>query len=583
MITELRIENLGIIRAAELQFEPGMIAFTGETGAGKTMLTSALGLILGDRADYGLVGSDSAHVEARLQIDHPQAVEELLAESGVELESGELLLARSLTKAGRSRAFAGGRSVPAATLSALATQLTSRHSQSDQIGLRKPARQRAALDHFGGEAIAAPLQAYRQAYDNFTRLSQEVREWQQRQQDLSLQAGVLQRDLAEISSIDPRPNELSELAEELTRLSHAETLRETTQAARAALVGSGDTDRTPSAEGLVTNGLGQLQSAARLDPALTESAKLVLQAQALLAEAGTELSSYVAELNADPDRLNELQHRKSVLTALAAKHGGTLAAALEWAQAAQTQLAGLDPEGEELKSMRVRLVELGQVLAREAESLSAARSEAAQQLTDQVTHELRQLSMPDAELLVSVGQRDDPNGLTTSEGRTVAFGANGSDVVAFRLRPHPGVAFADLGHGASGGELSRVMLAFEVVLAQSAPPGIFVFDEIDSGVGGQAAVEIGRRLARLARHSQVLVVTHLPQVASFANQQVVVSKDSQGQVTTTSIVTTTGADRVRELSRMLSGLPDSQTGLEHAGELLDLAELERSQFVNADQ
>ena len=583
MIMELRIENLGIIRAAEIQFEPGMIAFTGETGAGKTMLTSALGLILGDRADYGLVGTDTAHVEARVQLDDPALVQDALAESGGELEDGELLLARSLTKTGRSRAFAGGRSVPAAVLSKLAASLTSRHSQSDQIGLRKAARQRAALDQFAGSAIAEPMLRYRRAYQDFTKLSQEVREYQERQQRLKREADVLTRELAEVRSVAPRPNELAELDDELTRLSHAETLRESTQAARTALVGATDDDGPPSAEGLVTTGLSQLQNAARLDSSLAQSANLVLQAQALLAEAGAELNAYVTELDADPQRLNELQHRKAILTALAAKHEGTLAGALEWAAAAETQLAGLDPDGQELRAKRVRLVELGQVLAREAESLSAARTVAAQELTEAVTHELRQLSMPDAQLEVSVVQREDPNGLTASDGRKLAFGANGSDVVAFKLRPHPGVAFADLGHGASGGELSRVMLAFEVVLAQSSPPGIFVFDEIDSGVGGQAAVEIGRRLARLARHSQVLVVTHLPQVASFANQQVVVSKDSHGQVTTTSVVTTTGADRVRELSRMLSGLPDSQTGLEHAGELLDLAELERAQLVNADQ
>ncbi|MCH9815066.1 MAG: DNA repair protein RecN [Actinomycetia bacterium] len=583
MIMELRIENLGIIRAAEIQFEPGMIAFTGETGAGKTMLTSALGLILGDRADYGLVGTDTAHVEARVQLDDPALVQDALAESGGELEDGELLLARSLTKTGRSRAFAGGRSVPAAVLSELAASLTSRHSQSDQIGLRKAARQRAALDQFAGSAIAEPMLRYRRAYQDFTKLSQEVREYQERQQRLKREADVLTRELAEVRSVAPRPNELAELDDELTRLSHAETLRESTQAARTALVGATDDDGPPSAEGLVTTGLSQLQNAARLDSSLAQSANLVLQAQALLAEAGAELNAYVTELDADPQRLNELQHRKAILTALAAKHEGALAGALEWAAAAETQLAGLDPDGQELRAKRVRLVELGQVLAREAESLSAARTVAAQELTEAVTHELRQLSMPDAQLEVSVVQREDPNGLTASDGRKLAFGANGSDVVAFKLRPHPGVAFADLGHGASGGELSRVMLAFEVVLAQSSPPGIFVFDEIDSGVGGQAAVEIGRRLARLARHSQVLVVTHLPQVASFANQQVVVSKDSHGQVTTTSVVTTTGADRVRELSRMLSGLPDSQTGLEHAGELLDLAELERAQLVNADQ
>ena len=583
MIMELRIENLGIIRAAEIQFEPGMIAFTGETGAGKTMLTSALGLILGDRADYGLVGTDTAHVEARVQLDDPALVQDALAESGGELEDGELLLARSLTKTGRSRAFAGGRSVPAAVLSKLAASLTSRHSQSDQIGLRKAARQRAALDQFAGSAIAEPMLRYRRAYQDFTKLSQEVREYQERQQRLKREADVLTRELAEVRSVAPRPNELAELDDELTRLSHAETLRESTQAARTALVGATDDDGPPSAEGLVTTGLSQLQNAARLDSSLAQSANLVLQAQALLAEAGAELNAYVTELDADPQRLNELQHRKAILTALAAKHEGALAGALEWAAAAETQLADLDPDGQELRAKRVRLVELGQVLAREAESLSAARTVAAQELTEAVTHELRQLSMPDAQLEVSVVQREDPNGLTASDGRKLAFGANGSDVVAFKLRPHPGVAFADLGHGASGGELSRVMLAFEVVLAQSSPPGIFVFDEIDSGVGGQAAVEIGRRLARLARHSQVLVVTHLPQVASFANQQVVVSKDSHGQVTTTSVVTTTGADRVRELSRMLSGLPDSQTGLEHAGELLDLAELERAQLVNADQ
>jgi DNA repair protein RecN (Recombination protein N) len=295
MITELRIRNLGIIRMAELEFEPGMIAFTGETGAGKTMLTSALGLILGDRADYGLVGSANAQVEARVEVADASVLAQVMDESGVSLEGNELVLSRSLTSSGRSKSFAGGRSVPASVLADLAARLTSRHSQSNQIGLRKPARQRIALDQYGGESISVPMDHYRSLYLEFTELSDDLRCWQDDQTELKQQTEYLERELAEIIAIAPRPNELAELADELTRLSHTESLRESTEAARSALVGIGDADGSQNADALVSQGLAQLQSAARLDPSLSSSANLILQVQTLLSEVSTELSSYTAE------------------------------------------------------------------------------------------------------------------------------------------------------------------------------------------------------------------------------------------------------------------------------------------------
>lgn len=577
MISNLSIRKLGIIEETSIDLCPGMIAFTGETGAGKTMVTNALGLVLGDRADYGLVASDSAHVEARLMVDAGSVAARIVDEAGGVLEDGEVVLARSLTAAGRSRAYAGGRSVPASTLAALSNEVTSRHSQNDQITLRRPARQREALDKYAGPIVRDLLARYRGIYGEYVALSQELALWQSRQRELTREAVVLDQGLAEIVAADPQPDELAELTIEISRLGNTESLKQASQSAYTAVAGDETSPAGPGAMGLIAIALTELRRVAETDPVLRRTLDLLADAQGILGEVSSELAQYTTTLNNDPERLDQLQNRLALLSSLSRKYGGDIESVLAWAADARDRLAALDPSGSAQKSKRDRLASLAGSLGTVAQQISQTRSEAAQDLSGRVTVELGQLSMPSAKFEVLITQRPDPQGLELADGRLVAFGENGIDLVQMLLQPHPGVAANPLGEAASGGEMSRIMLAIEVVLAESEPPRVFVFDEVDAGVGGRAAIEVGRRLARLAARSQVLVVTHLPQVASFAEQQIVVSKDSSGQVTRTSVGEVTGAERARELSRMLSGIDDSRSGLTHAEELLGLAELERQQ------
>jgi DNA repair protein RecN (Recombination protein N) len=575
MISNLSIQNLAIIDEAIIELRPGMVAFTGETGAGKTMVTSALGLVLGDRADYGLVSTDGTHVEARMLVDSDSEAARVLAEAGGVLEDGEIVLARSLTAAGRSRAFAGGRSVPAAILAAVANEVTSRHGQNDQIHLRRPAKQREALDKFAGPIVADLLSEYRDGYGEYVELSQELALWQSQQQDLAREAVILEHGLAEVTATDPQPGELESLNSEIGRLGNSESLREASRAAHSAVSGEGSAEVETGAMNLIATALTELGRVVESDPSLGGPLELLAEAQGIVAEAAGELAHYTTSIESDPARLDHLQNRLAQLTALCRKYGGDVEGVLVWAASARERLAALDPSGSVQAEKRDRLAALARSLAATAQNISQVRTQVALDLSDRVTMELAQLSMPSAELEVSITQRPDPQGLKLDDGRSVAFGENGIDLVQMFLRPHPGVAASPLGEAASGGEMSRIMLAIEVVLAESEPPRVFVFDEVDAGVGGRAAIEVGRRLARLAARSQVLVVTHLPQVASFAEQQIVVTKDSSGQVTRTSVVEVTGPERARELSRMLSGIDDSESGLSHAAELLDLANLER--------
>lgn len=580
MISNLSIQRLGIIEESNVDLCAGMIAFTGETGAGKTMLTNALGLVLGDRADYGLVTTGGAHVEARMLVESGSEAARILDEAGGVLDEGEVVLARSLTEGGRSRAFAGGRSVPAGTLAALANEVTSRHSQNDQISLRRPSKQREALDKFAGSILSDLLAQYRTVYGEYVALSEELALWQTKQRELAREAVILEQGLAEIKAIDPQPDELEDLTITIARLGNSESLRLASQSAYSAVAGEDSSTLGSDAMSLIATALAELQRVVDSDPDLRRPIELLADAQGTIAEVSSELAQYTTLLDNDPDRLDQLQNRLAQLTTLCRKYGDDVETVLRWGAEASERLAALDPSGSAHAEKRDQLASLAELLAGLAQRISEIRSQAGQELSDRVTTELTQLSMPSARLDVSITRRPDAQGLRLDDGTSVAFGESGVDVVQMLLQPHPGVAASPLGEAASGGEMSRIMLAIEVVLAESEPPRVFVFDEIDAGIGGRAAIEVGRRLARLAARSQVLVVTHLPQVASFAEQQIVVSKDSSGQVTRTSVAEVKGEERLRELSRMLSGIDDSKSGLSHAEELLDLAGMERQLTAN---
>ncbi|WP_181193387.1 DNA repair protein RecN [Prauserella shujinwangii] len=584
MLAEMRIQGLGVIEDALLELHRGLTVVTGETGAGKTMVVTGLHLLSGGRAEASKVrtGTAKATVEGRFEGITAETAVRIVNDSGADVdEDGSVIALRSVGGDGRSRAHLGGRSVPAGVLAELSEQLLAVHGQNDQLRLLRPAEQRAVLDRFAGEVVTAPLADYRRVRDEWLAVAAELEERTSRSRELAQQADLLRHGLTEIEAVDPQPGEDAELSEQIKRLAAVDELRETAGAAHAAVAGSaeGDPD-APGALGLIAEARRRLSGAD--DAVLKELEPRLGEAAVLLTDVGGELAAYLESLDADPERLEQALARQAELKKLTRKYAADVDGVLAWADDARERLASMDTSDEALAQLAARRDELAAELAGHAAAVSAARATAAGELAGAVTAELAGLAMGQAEVEVTVRARaaeaGDPQALEV-DGTRVHAGSDGVDDVELLLRAHPGAPPLPVHKGASGGELSRVMLAIEVVLAHADTVSTLVFDEVDAGVGGRAAVEIGRRLARLARSHQVLVVTHLPQVAAFADRHLVVDKGTAEGVTRSDVRVLAQADRVGELARMLAGLDGTETGRAHAEELLAAAAADKERFA----
>ena len=560
MIEEIFIRDLGVIGEARLPLGAGFTAITGETGAGKTMVVSALGLLLGERAESGVIrsGSPQAVVEGRWIIDPAGPVAERVTDAGGDLEGSELILGRSVSSEGRSRATVGGRSTPIAVLTEIGEQLVVVHGQSDQIRLRSATAQREALDRYAGAELSVVVDEYQAIY----------RRWQTNQGELdvlvaerdrrSREAEELRVAMTEIEAAAPRRGEDQELSDRADRLSNLEDLR--LAAGQAHDILSSDTaDDGRDVLGQLTSAKRQLERVADHDAALGPIAEAIAAASFTVNEISVQLASYLGGLDSDSGReLEAVNERRAELNALVRKYGPSLDDTIDYLESGSTRLLDLDNDSTRIDALRVeveadraRVIEL-------AATMTEVRQRAATRLSYEVTGELASLAMPNAAVIVEVEDRPD-------------YSLTGKDQVSILLRPHPGTEPRPIGKGASGGELSRVMLAIEVVLAGTDPVPTFVFDEVDAGVGGASAAEVGRRLAKLAQGAQVIVVTHLAQVAAYSTNHLVVSKDTDGAITSSSVRLVHAEERTAEMARLLSGNPESETALAHARELLDAA------------
>jgi DNA repair protein RecN (Recombination protein N) len=576
VLAEMRIQGVGVIEDALLELHPGFTVVTGETGAGKTMVVTGLHLLSGGRSDASRVraGAAKAVVEGRFELTGLQAAAEVAEDAGAEVDDdGSLIALRSVGQDGRSRAHLGGRTVPAGVLSQLAEQLIAVHGQNDQLRLLRPAEQLAVLDRFAGEPVAEPLADYQRVRAEWLAVVRELEERTSRSRELAQQADMLRHGLAEIAAVEPQPAEDEQLSEQVKRLAEADELRAAAVAAQLAVSGAaeGDPDQ-PGALGLA--GEAKRRLAASNDPALAELEPRLQQAAVLLADVGAELGSYLDALDADPQKLERLLARQAELKKLTRKYAADVYGVLAWAADAEQRLAAMDTSEEALAELAARRDDLADELAGHATRVSKARRAAADELASAITAELAGLAMGQAGVDIVVEQRAataaDAAALQV-DGQLLHAGELGVDDVELLLRPHEGAPALPVHKGASGGELSRVMLAIEVVVAHADPVPTLVFDEVDAGVGGRAAVEIGRRLARLARSHQVLVVTHLPQVAAYADRHLAVQKGTSGGVTSSDVRTLDDEQRVVELARMLAGMDGTETGRAHAEELLAVA------------
>ena len=570
MLAEIAISNLGVIRHASAELAPGLTVLTGETGAGKTMVVTGLRLLTGGRADASRVrtGAQEAVVEGALSIaDLPEstlsAVHAIAEGAGAGPdENGEYVVSRAVKATGRSSAHLGGRKVPAATLGDLAGHLLTIHGQNDQLRLLAPEQQLAALDRFD-PAIAQKLSSYRDVYVQWREAAKDLKDRTEKRLELAQEMDRLRFAIEEIDAVAPVDGEDADLVATIDRLQDVDALREAAQTALVAIdgaeaVGGYSAEAEEAASDLVGRAQAALVGAS--DEELRELGVRLGEVAGVLADVSAELGSFTADLPTDPDELERLLQRQQELKGLTRKYAPDIAGVLEWREKAGKRLSKIDTSEEAIDELKRRVAELEAELKKRAAALTKARNKAAKNLGEAVTEELHGLAMPKAQLRVELAE--------------AKFGRDGADAVEITLAPNSALEPKPLATSASGGELSRVMLALEVILSESSAGGTLVFDEVDAGVGGRAAVEIGRRLARLALRHQVIVVTHLPQVAAYANTHLHVSKDVGDEAVTSGVGNLTDEQRIEELARMMAGLDDSDTGRAHAAELFKRAQRE---------
>jgi DNA repair protein RecN (Recombination protein N) len=561
MITELRITDLGVINDATISLHPGLTVVTGETGAGKTMIITGLGLLLGARADPRSVrrSSERARVEGRFKIEKAELLDQVSAAGG-ELDDDELIVARHVTTAGRSRAYLGGAQVPASVCADLTAAVVKIHGQAEQDRLTESDRQRQLLDRFAGSVVLEPLARYSDLWVEDRAARAELAKLQREAQSRAREIDLLSFGLEEIERIGPAPGEDVALAAEARRLQSADDLRDSAQSAVYALAGSDD--EAGGALAMVYAARKAFEPAVSRDPAAAQLGDRLAEASYQLTDLTADVARYLDGLEIQPGRLEQIAERRAQLSTLTRKYGTTCDEVLRWAAESVVRLAQLEQSDERIATLGGRVEELKTELTTLAAQISTARRESAARFSDLVRAELAALAMPHARLTFEVGSAD--------------LGPWGADRVDLLFAANPGSEPRGLGRVASGGELSRVRLALEVVLAADREAVTLVFDEVDAGVGGKVAVEVGRRLARLSQHTQVVAVTHLAQVAAFADRHYAVVKSDDGQVTTSGVVQVADEDRAVELARMMAGLDTTESALAHAGELVELAATARA-------
>ena len=560
-LRELTIRNLGVIDTAEIEFKSGFTVLAGETGAGKTMVLTALNLILGGKSDSDFVRSGQERLIVSGKFEIGEALSLVVEDAGGIVEENEVIINRSVTNQGKSKISLGGAVSSATQVSEMAQELIEIHAQASSARLSKGSVQLELLDSFAGHGNL--VSDYSTEFEEHLNLRKRVAELERQLSVRDLEIAKLEAIVKDFERVKPQPGEIAELENEINKLGAVEELNTGIIQALAAI--DSEENSAISALWLSKKLLENLKGKdSALDSLIEDQSESIYG----LVEVTGKIERYLSGLEADPARFDFLQLRKSELLGLVKKYGTgsnrdiayeNLLAEAEDASSRLADLQGGDLRLEELKSQSKEKFE---ELQSSAKKLSASRAIFAGKLSEAITKELALLAMASAKLIVSV--------LKSDETESKNYSASGLDEVSFLFTSHSEGKPLPLAKGASGGELSRVMLAVEVVLAKNSPVGTYIFDEVDAGVGGKAAVEVGKRLALLAKNSQVIVVTHLAQVATWADNHLVVTKSESGSVTQSNIIEVTGNERRKEIARLLSGQDESISAQEHAGELLDM-------------
>ncbi len=563
-LEEISIRGLGVIEEATLELGPGFTVLTGETGAGKTMVLTALSLVLGGKADSSLVRKGRDRLVASATFKVQSKIEEFAEAKGAVAENGELILTRTLNSEGKSRASAGGVSVPVSVLSELGEELIEIHGQAASMSITKVAKQREILDRYAGTQFTEVHDHYKAAFDAYNSLKAKISALKTNTASREKEIAALQEFSNAFKKVKPLPGEASALLVEITRLSSVESLRTSVGESVSLLLAeeSGVVDALAATK-------RNLETVADKDPLISEILAAVTDSFFQLSEAAQSAHIYLEDLEADPQRLDIAHARRAELNSFLKKYSSSdeaddqIVEVIRRHELVAESIADLTGGEDRLAQMQEELELLFQQLCSRAQILSEVRQDFATQLSQSVTKEIHMLSMPHTQFFCKLTSPDYSQSLSPS-----TFSITGADEVAMLIQAHRDGPLVQIAKGASGGELSRVMLALEVVLAESEPVGTYIFDEVDAGVGGKAAIEVGRRLRDLSQYAQVIVVTHLPQVAAWADSHFVVRKNDDGAVSQSDVVQVTGDIRIEEIARMLAGHEDSQSAKEHAAELL---------------
>ncbi len=558
-LEEISIRSLGVIESSNIQFKPGLTVLTGETGAGKTMVLTALGLVLGSKSDSDLVraGQERAVVTGRFSV--PLQIQDEILASGGEVEDDCVVITRTLSSQGKSRVLVGSAVSSAATVSSFAQSLVEIHAQSSSSKLMKPAVSRELLDRYGG----IDLTQYQEIFTQYQEISLRIQELKNQLLQRDKEIDLLTEFAQEFSKLSPVSGELVKIENEIAKLGSVEQLNQVVSSALNLLE-----DEDLSALNLLQQMRKSLDSVAGKDRDLDQITERFTESLLNLQDIGSDLTSYLSSLEADPSRFAQLQDRKSALSSLLKRYGKGSDKDLAFEEliadglGAKQKLADLSGGSDRITELEKQKLDIFSKMKISAVKLANDRKINAEKLSKLVTSEIRNLSMPNSQFVISQS--------TLDSDKPGSYTAYGLDEIAILFAAHTGATPLPLSKVASGGELSRVMLALEVVIAEAEPIGTYIFDEVDAGVGGKAAVEIGRRLAKLSKSAQVIVITHLPQVAVWADNHLVVKKSESGSVTQSDVKEMSADERKVEIARMLSGQEDSQTAQEHASELLTI-------------
>ena len=574
MINDLRIQNIGVIEDVSLEMSAGFTVLTGETGAGKTMILTAFQMVIGEKVDNNLVRANekTAVVEAFIQVPNDKNIRARLEELDIAIEDGGTQLSRTIAREGRGKIILGGRSVPSATLEEITQSSITIHGQGDQVLLNKPNYQRELIDQFAGQEHLKMLQNYQELYAKYVETRKRLEELNKAGSQNALRISQLQESLKELTEANLEIDEEITITERINLINNSEDIFESLALADKLLNGGEDSSGSISSQ--ISSARKALDAAAAKSDRIASLRDQISNLEAEISNVASDVNRDLSSLDRDPATIDKLESRRALIKKMLTKYGPTSKDALANIQIFQNQLLDIEDLPAAIENVEKEIKTILNELSIKAQILHDTRIESALNISKAIEKELTSLSIPNAKFQVSVETNEDSQGLKITiagKDHLLLFDNHGVNQISFEFSANPGQPLRPITKVASGGEMSRIMLAVELVFSQNVAAKTMIFDEVDAGIGGAAAIEVGKRLKALAQHHQIVVVTHLPQVAAFADKHLKVEKSATGNVTTSSVTELDQNARVTEIARMMAGIEDSASALEHARELLGMS------------